>query len=262
MVLDDIFERFARQSPVPVMVRASPEHAPSAQAIDALFEQTARRQSTRTLLLSSVVDLMGAVVAKIQPAVNAAYRAKAEALGVSLRAVYGRRSGIDWPKPRTKGIGSGPIAAWDQAVHGGRRPGQPGGVRPDRGAGPRPGVMIPRWRSRARAMAEAHWSRRPRPAGRRGDPAGGGSEGRARLRRASLLREERDPAERLIDRIEQHRRATTRSEEAARDFLGSVHVAAIAVLLPWPSRRILPRCCPHGLINIRARAPRRSTNRR
>ena len=31
---------------------------------------------------------MGAVVAKIQPAVNAAYRAKAEALGVSLRAVY------------------------------------------------------------------------------------------------------------------------------------------------------------------------------
>src|SRR3954447_25997167 len=88
MVLDDIFERFAQQSPVTVMVRASLEHALAPQAIDALFDQTAQRQYTRTLLFSSVVDLMGSVVAKIQPAVNAAYRAKSEALGVSLRAVY------------------------------------------------------------------------------------------------------------------------------------------------------------------------------
>jgi hypothetical protein len=88
MVLDDIFERFARQSPVTVMARAALEHALAPQAIDALFERTAERQYTRTLLFSSVVDLMGTVVAKIQPAVNAAYRAKAEALGVSLRAVY------------------------------------------------------------------------------------------------------------------------------------------------------------------------------
>ena len=88
MVLDDIFERFARQSPVTVMARAALEHALSPQAIDALFDRTAERQYTRTLLFSSVVDLMGSVVAKIQPAVNAAYRARAEALGVSLRAVY------------------------------------------------------------------------------------------------------------------------------------------------------------------------------
>lgn len=88
MVLGDIFERFVQQSPVTVMVRAALEHALSPQAIDALFEQTAQRQYTRTLLFSSVVDLMGTVVARIQPAVNAAYRAKAEALGVSLRAVY------------------------------------------------------------------------------------------------------------------------------------------------------------------------------
>lgn len=88
MVLDDIFERFARQSPVTVMARAALEHALSPQAIDALFDRTAERQYTRTLLFSSVVDLMGSVVAKIQPAVNAAYRARADALGVSLRAVY------------------------------------------------------------------------------------------------------------------------------------------------------------------------------
>src|SRR5919199_1853188 len=88
MVLDDIFERFAQQSPVTVMVRAALEHALSPQAIDALFERTAQRQYTRTSLFSSVVDLMGVVVAKIQPAVNAAYRAKAETLGVSIKAVY------------------------------------------------------------------------------------------------------------------------------------------------------------------------------
>jgi IS4 transposase len=88
MVLDDVFERFAQQSPVTVMVRAALEHTLSPQAIDALFEQTAERQYTRTLLFSSVVDLMGSVVAQIQPAVNAAYRAKAEVLGVSIRAVY------------------------------------------------------------------------------------------------------------------------------------------------------------------------------
>ena len=88
MVLGDIFERFARQSPVTVMARAALEHALAPEAIDALFERTAQRQYTRTLLFSSVVDLMAAVVAKIQPAVNAAYRARAETLGVSLKAVY------------------------------------------------------------------------------------------------------------------------------------------------------------------------------
>src|SRR3954465_3049960 len=70
------------------MARAALAPALSPQAIDALFDRTAERQYTRTLLFSSVVDLMGTVVAGIQPAVNAAYRARADALGVSLRAVY------------------------------------------------------------------------------------------------------------------------------------------------------------------------------
>jgi hypothetical protein len=88
MVLDDIFERFAEQSPITVMARASLEHALAPQAIDELFERVSERQYTRTLLFSSVVDLMAAVVCKIRPTVNAAYRARAEALCVSLKAVY------------------------------------------------------------------------------------------------------------------------------------------------------------------------------
>jgi IS4 transposase len=88
MVLNDLFERFARQSPVAVMVRAALEHALAPQAVDALFERVAERQYTRTLLFSSVVDLMATVVCKIRPAINAAYRAKSETLGVSIKAVY------------------------------------------------------------------------------------------------------------------------------------------------------------------------------
>jgi IS4 transposase len=88
MVLGEIFERFARQSPITVMARAALEHALAPEAIDALFERAAERQYTRTLLFSSVVDLMATVVARVQPAINAAYRARAETLGVSIKAVY------------------------------------------------------------------------------------------------------------------------------------------------------------------------------
>jgi IS4 transposase len=96
MVLGDIFERFAEQSPVSVMARAALEHALSPRAIDALFEQAAERQYTRTLLFSTVVDLMGTVVCNVRPAIHAAFQANAESIGVSLRAVYDK---IDRTEP-------------------------------------------------------------------------------------------------------------------------------------------------------------------
>src|SRR5262245_31581102 len=70
------------------MIRAALEHTLSPRTIDAPFERAAKRPYTRPLLFSSVVALMGAVVAKAQPAFNAAYRARAETPGVSLKAVY------------------------------------------------------------------------------------------------------------------------------------------------------------------------------
>jgi IS4 transposase len=70
------------------MARAALEHALSPRAHDALFEEVAERQYTRTLLFSQVVDLMGAVVCNVRPALHAAFQANAEAIGVSLRAVY------------------------------------------------------------------------------------------------------------------------------------------------------------------------------
>jgi len=96
MVLDDIFERFAEQSPVTVMARAALEHALNPRAIDALFEQAAERQYTRTFLFSQVVDLMSTVVCNVRPAIHAAFQANAETIGVSLRAVYDK---IDHTEP-------------------------------------------------------------------------------------------------------------------------------------------------------------------
>ena len=96
MVLDDIFERFAEQSPVSVMARAALEHALSPRAIDALFQEVAQRQYTRKLLFSQVVDLMGTVVCNVRPAIHAAFQANPESIGVSLRAVYDK---IDRTEP-------------------------------------------------------------------------------------------------------------------------------------------------------------------
>jgi IS4 transposase len=96
MVLDEVFERCAEQSPVTVMARAALEHALDPKAIDALFEEVAERQYTRTLLFSQVVDLMGTVVCNVRPAIHAAFQADAESIGVSLRAVYDK---IDRTEP-------------------------------------------------------------------------------------------------------------------------------------------------------------------
>jgi IS4 transposase len=88
MLCHDIFEQFAREAPISVMVRATLENALNPLALDQLFEATAERQYTRTLLFSSIVDLMSTVVCRIRPSVNAAYKKHASLLGVTRKAVY------------------------------------------------------------------------------------------------------------------------------------------------------------------------------
>ena len=75
MLCNEVFEQFAREAPVSVMVRATLENALNPLALDQLFEATAQRQYTRTLLFSSIVDLMSTVVCRIRPSINAAYQA-------------------------------------------------------------------------------------------------------------------------------------------------------------------------------------------
>ena len=55
------FKRFVEQRPVGVMARAIVERFFQADPLDALFRRTAVEQYERTLLFSSVVELMQAV---------------------------------------------------------------------------------------------------------------------------------------------------------------------------------------------------------
>lgn len=95
MILSDVFERFVKESPVCVMVRATLENVLSPQRVDDLFARSAVRQRPSELLFSSVADLMGLVVCRIRPSVHAAYRARAESFQVSLAALYDKLRGIE-----------------------------------------------------------------------------------------------------------------------------------------------------------------------
>ena len=95
MLLGEVFERFAAQSPVSVMARAAFEHALSADATDDLFERHAQRQYTRDLLFSQVVDLMALVVCQVRPSLNAAIKKRTD-LTVTRKAVYAK---IDRTEP-------------------------------------------------------------------------------------------------------------------------------------------------------------------
>jgi hypothetical protein len=88
MVLSEVFDRFVKQSPVTVMVRATMENVLSAERLDQLFAQTAVRQRPSELLFSLVADLMGTVVCGVRPSMHAAFQARSEEISVSINALY------------------------------------------------------------------------------------------------------------------------------------------------------------------------------
>jgi hypothetical protein len=88
MILREMVERFERQAPICTMIRAAMENVLAAERLNALFETTAERQENKTLLFSTVADLMGLVACKIHPTVHAAYQAKQAHVGVTAKAVY------------------------------------------------------------------------------------------------------------------------------------------------------------------------------
>lgn len=95
MYLDEVFKRFVQKSPVTVMTRACLEHALEPDALNALFERHAELQYTKSLLFSSLVDLMALVVCRIHPSISAAYRSMKDDLAVSLPAVYDKLDGTE-----------------------------------------------------------------------------------------------------------------------------------------------------------------------
>ena len=84
----EIFTRFVQQSPVAVMVRATLENAFSAPALDELFVQTADQQYTRTLLFSTVVEVMTTVVLRQEKSIHAAFQQRRAHLAVGISSLY------------------------------------------------------------------------------------------------------------------------------------------------------------------------------
>jgi hypothetical protein len=95
MVLSSIFESFVNERPVCVMARGVLERLLDPTHIDSVFENTAETQYTKNLLFSSLVNLMSAVVLKVQPSVNAAYQSQQEDLNVSTTALYNKLNRVE-----------------------------------------------------------------------------------------------------------------------------------------------------------------------
>jgi IS4 transposase len=95
MILDDVFGAFVEESPVSVMYRATLERVVSPERMDELFAQTAQEQRQGELLFSVCVDLMAQVVAQVHKSVHAAYRARPEPIGVSVKSVYNKLAGVE-----------------------------------------------------------------------------------------------------------------------------------------------------------------------
>ena len=94
-MLPSVFQAFIGRSPICVMAQAVLENLFRPERLDELFERTAQRQYQRTLLFSSVVELMSAVVWGVEPAVYAAYRKRRHTLEVSDQAVYDKLDGME-----------------------------------------------------------------------------------------------------------------------------------------------------------------------
>jgi hypothetical protein len=84
----EIFKRFVQESPIAVMVRATLENAFAPVELDQLFAQTAEQQYTRTLLFSTVVELMTTVVLRQEKSIHAAFQQRRGQLAVGISSLY------------------------------------------------------------------------------------------------------------------------------------------------------------------------------
>jgi len=82
------FDAFTKKAPLCVMTRITLESLFDDDRLNQLFERTAQRQYHRELLFSQIVELMMSVVLRADKSVLAAYRKRADSLGVSDEAVY------------------------------------------------------------------------------------------------------------------------------------------------------------------------------
>jgi Transposase DDE domain len=94
-MLPKAFHPFIEQRPICVMARAVLEQLYEPKRLDALFERTAQQQYTRSLLFSTIVELMAAVILGVDPSVYAAYRKRRHRIPVSDQSLYNKLQGME-----------------------------------------------------------------------------------------------------------------------------------------------------------------------
>ncbi len=89
------YKRLVQEAPEAVMVRMVLEHSLESDAVDEVFENSRDDQYTRTLLFSSIVDLMTLVVCRARRSVSAAFQFCRDKFDVSLKSVYNKLNATD-----------------------------------------------------------------------------------------------------------------------------------------------------------------------
>jgi hypothetical protein len=94
-MLGKIFARFVEKSPISGMVRGTLERVLGADQLDTWFAQTAQKQYTRTVLFSTVSDILSQVVFRLKPSVRAASQDHKDQVGASLLSLYNKLHGVE-----------------------------------------------------------------------------------------------------------------------------------------------------------------------
>jgi hypothetical protein len=87
-ILPSIFDAFAQESPISLMMRGLMERVFSSEHLDEIFASHSKVQYQRELLFSTLVNLLSLVVCGIHPSVNAAYKAKAKQMNGTRGALW------------------------------------------------------------------------------------------------------------------------------------------------------------------------------
>jgi IS4 transposase len=95
MILAKVFDRFARYSPVTVMMRGVLEYVFPPHRLDELFREHAQAQYEDELLFSTVVNTLALAVNGVRSSVHAAYLASQEDFSVSVRSLYDKLQGVE-----------------------------------------------------------------------------------------------------------------------------------------------------------------------
>jgi hypothetical protein len=95
MKLSSVLQRFIKKSPIPVIARGMMERLVNPVQLDKWFDKTSKSQYTRTLLFSTIFDMMSHVVLGSRKSLNAAYMASKDQIKVSITSVYNKINGIE-----------------------------------------------------------------------------------------------------------------------------------------------------------------------